>query len=254
MMTFLLLQAFIKQIVIFDKIFRKNLKNHFMKVSYVIMLVSLAVLLGACSDQTSRTHTISGKVFAKDDMQPMSNILLSVYQDNGKEGFQTDILGGNQLTAADGGFAFAVQPFKNGEATNILVTSSANTTINLGFSQQSFNFPIVFEEIPIEDVLEDEDFEIDLIGEPFGFLEIEFIGNTSLFVDDGIVLEISADGYSYKTDLTVAENLNQVYSYPVRGGARTEVKWEARLSGITRTDSDSVFCRKEERTKFTIAL
>lgn len=225
-----------------------------MKTRQWIFIVLLAMLAMACSDQTQNTHTITGRVFFKGSMEPMDDILLSIYQDNGKEGFQLEILGFSQLTAADGGYSFDISPFKNIEASEIILSSNASTSFDLAFNQRNFSFPFLFETIDPALVMESETYTYDILGEPFGFLEIEFRGNTDLFLGDEVNLKIEGDGYAYTTPFQVADDMKKIYSYPVRGDVKTMVSWESRFLGVVKTDQDSVFCPKKERTRLRVNL
>jgi hypothetical protein len=225
-----------------------------MKTRQLIFIVLLAMLATACSDQTRQTHTLTGKIFFKDSMEPMDNIVLSLYQNNGKEGFQLDVIGETQLTAADGGYSFDIQPFKNGEAGDIILSAGATTGFSVAFNQLNFTFPIVYEKIDPALIVESETYTYDFFGEAFGFLEIEFRGNTELFVGDELTLEIVGDGYAYRTPFQVADDLKKIYTYPVKGNVKTQVSWETRIRGLVNKDQDSVFCPNRELTRLRVNL
>lgn len=225
-----------------------------MKTRQWILIVLLGMLAMACSDQTKDTHTITGSIFFNGTMEPMDGIFLSLYQSNGQEGLQTDILGSNRVTAADGGYTFEIQPFKNGEAGKITIGANASTTINLAFNQQSLSFPILFVEIDPALVIEDDIYMLDIIGEQFGFLEVEFKGNTDFLFGDEVELKVIGDGYAHQTPLQVGDNLDQKYRYPVKAGVWTSVEWTARISGLETVGKDSVFCRNRVTTSFRIDL
>lgn len=225
-----------------------------MKTKQWIFIVLLSMLAMACSDQTRQTHTIAGKVFFEGTMEPMDDILLNVYQDNGQGGLQGNVIGSNQLTGADGSFLFELRPFKNGEASNIILTANAISQIQLGFSQQSFSLPIVFEEIDPVLVMEDDTYTQDIIGRQFGFLEIEFRGNTDLFFGDEVAVEIRGDDYAYRTQMGPGDELDQKFRYPVKAGTSTKVIWTAKISGIEETGVDSLICRNRVATSFWIEI
>ncbi len=225
-----------------------------MKIKFLSSLLLLAMFIAACSDQTSNTHVIKGNAFFKDSMEPMGDILLSIYQDNGKERFKLDILGANLITQADGGFQFDIQPFKNSEASDLILSASVHSRIDLAFTQQNFSIPIIFEELDLAEVLEDETYHVDLLGTPYGFFEVELKGRTEVAPGDEIALTVSGKGYKYVTSLTVGEDLTYIYTYPVVGNAKTHIAWETRLSGISSQYSDSVYCTNKEKTRFRIDL
>jgi hypothetical protein len=225
-----------------------------MKTRQWIFIVLLSTLAMACSDQTRTLHTLEGNVFFKDTMEPMDDIALSYFQNNGKEGFQTEILGSTQLTLADGSYRFEFRPFKNDEAGPIFLSAAANSSIQLAFNTLTYTFPIVFEEIDPALVLEDDTYTLDILGEPFSFLELEFSGQQDLFVGEELKVTVSGIGYKHETTFKVGDDLTKVYSYPVRGRVRSEVAWESNFGGIVKLEADSVFCKVGENRRFRVNL
>jgi hypothetical protein len=211
-----------------------------------------ALGLAACSQQTSTEHTISGRVLFKDDLSPMKQVVLSLLQENGKEGLSKQIVGQSQISAVDGSYTFTFRPFKNDDATNVLISSSAGTRNDLNFEQQNLNLPVIFEQIEASLVLEDEDLMVDILGDPFGFLEVRINRDDPLFFGESIQVKVSGDGFSFATSLGAGDAVNRNLSYPVYTDKKVFLEWESDFNGVVEAGSDSVTCATAQSTTYVL--
>ncbi len=214
--------------------------------------VGLALILGVslwlvgCSGQTSQSYVIEGMLIDGTTKAPLSQAQISVFQDNGKDGISTDATSVTVLTDEQGNFDFEMQPFKNKTASEILFSASVNTVIPFSTGPLAFNYSVVWMEIDPADIIAtgDDPYVLNLEGTPSGELTI-FLETSNRFVsfEDRLTYRITGDDYSYQTPISENDDLNQEFTYPVKGDADAIVQLEAFFGNVQIVVEDTFFCR-----------
>lgn len=185
-------------------------------LSRIFFTGTLLLLLGSCGQQLNKERTITG-VILDETGAGVDEVSVNVLQGNGKPFPQERFDSDTDLTEEDGVYSLVIEPFKNSEATNAIVTANVNVLSDLSTGDAFFNINIGQTEIFLEDLIEgdlDAVIRKDFLQEPYGIFALGFSFQEPPTGSESIT--ISVTGLRFNHEFTIGnENFQDVFTLPV---------------------------------------
>ena len=207
----------------------------------LFLLLGIALLFG-CSDQIKQERTFTGEVKRASTNAPREQVLVSVYQDNGKDFPKNDIEVENDITDANGGFSMSIRPFNNEESSNIqlLVQVSEIAAYSGGITEFVYTVAEeIFDKNEVLEQTEGEPIQADILTKNYSILTLAFTLDGADPLTWQGNLRIYNDNFSHSLTLN-GEDFKGIFKFPVDDGEEFTIS----LSGTTdsgRVDIEETF-------------
>ncbi|MEZ4686269.1 MAG: hypothetical protein R3B47_09440 [Bacteroidia bacterium] len=190
----------------------------------------MAVLVVGCSDQIKQERTFSGVVKRASTDAPRGSVLVSAYQDNGKEFPKNALEVDNAVTDESGAFSLTIMPFNNTEASDVRILAQVSEYSAFSGGIAEFVYTIadeVFSKNQVLEQSEDQPIMADLLTPNYSILTLTFtLGGTGTAGWQGN-LRIFNDNFSHNLSLS-EDDFMGIYKFPVDAGEEFTIQ----LSGL----------------------